>query len=157
LAYGNARPDGKRTGQRRPPDGQHTAAGQGPRPGGGRQPGEGRFRSGSRSRPPPDLDPQPLEGVRHGCLVLLGRLFILSGEDADLLRADLFPPSRFRMAYDRLAQRQPARAAKEYLRIRHLVARAGEAGVEAALAGRLDARLSPLHIRVAGNPKMTLE
>jgi hypothetical protein len=54
-------------------------------------------------------------------------------------RADLFPSSRFRMAYDWLAQRQPERAAKEYLRILHLAARETEAGVEAALAGLLDA------------------
>jgi hypothetical protein len=54
-------------------------------------------------------------------------------------RADLFPSSRFRMAYDWLAGRQPARAAKEYLRILHLAARAGEADVEAALGALLDA------------------
>ena len=53
-------------------------------------------------------------------------------------QADLFPSSRFRMAYDWLAQRQPARAAKEYLRILYLAARESEAGVEAALAGLLD-------------------
>lgn len=49
-------------------------------------------------------------------------------------RADLFPSSRFRMAYDLLLERQPARAAKEYLRILHLAARESEADVEAALA-----------------------
>ena len=54
-------------------------------------------------------------------------------------QADLFPSSRFRMAYDLLLERQPARAAKEYLRILHLAARESEAGVEAALAGLLDA------------------
>jgi hypothetical protein len=53
-------------------------------------------------------------------------------------QADLFPSSRFRMAYDWLAQHQPARAAKEYLRILHLAARESEAGVEVALAGLLD-------------------
>src|SRR5205823_5435138 len=53
-------------------------------------------------------------------------------------QADLFPSSRFRMAYDWLAEQQPARAAKEYLRILHLAARESEAGVEAALAGLLD-------------------
>ena len=47
---------------------------------------------------------------------------------------DLFPASRFRMAYDRLVEQQPERAAKEYLRILHLAARESEAGVEAALA-----------------------
>jgi hypothetical protein len=54
-------------------------------------------------------------------------------------RADLFPSSRFRMAYDLLTERQPARAAREYLRILHLAAREGEAGVEAALADLLGA------------------
>jgi hypothetical protein len=54
-------------------------------------------------------------------------------------RADLFPSSRFRMAYDLLVERQPARAAKEYLRILHLAARESEAQVAAALVGLLDA------------------
>jgi hypothetical protein len=54
-------------------------------------------------------------------------------------RADLFPSSRFRMAYDLLLGWQPARAAREYLRILHLAARETEAGVEAALAALLDA------------------
>jgi hypothetical protein len=53
-------------------------------------------------------------------------------------QADLFPSSRFRMAYDLLLERQPGRAAKEYLRILHLAAREGEAGVEAALAALLE-------------------
>jgi hypothetical protein len=53
-------------------------------------------------------------------------------------RADLFPSSRFRMAYDVLLERQPARAAKEYLRILHLAARQGEAAVEASLAALLE-------------------
>ena len=42
--------------------------------------------------------------------------------------ADLFPSSRFRMAYDRLLERQPERAAKEYLRILHLAAQESESG-----------------------------
>jgi hypothetical protein len=54
-------------------------------------------------------------------------------------RADLFPSSRFRMAYDLLLERRPERAAKEYLRILHLAAQESEVGVEAALAGLLDA------------------
>jgi len=54
-------------------------------------------------------------------------------------RADLFPSSRFRMAYDLLVQQRPERAAKEYLRILHLAAKESEVGVEAALAGLLDA------------------
>src|SRR5207249_7888789 len=51
-------------------------------------------------------------------------------------RADLFPSSPFRLAYDVLCQQQPARAAKEYLGILHLAARQSESGVAAAL-GRL--------------------
>ena len=54
-------------------------------------------------------------------------------------RADLFPSSRFRMAYDLLVEQRPERAAKEYLRILHLAAKESEVGVEAALAGLLDA------------------
>jgi hypothetical protein len=54
-------------------------------------------------------------------------------------RADLFPSSRFRMAYDVLVEQRPERAAKEYLRILHLAAQESEVGVEAALAGLLDA------------------
>jgi hypothetical protein len=53
-------------------------------------------------------------------------------------RADLFPSSRFRMAYDLLVERQPARAAKEYLRILRLAAQESEVGVEGALAGLLE-------------------
>jgi hypothetical protein len=54
-------------------------------------------------------------------------------------RSDLFPSSRFRMAYDLLLERQPERAAKEYLRILHLAAQESEAGVEAALRVLLEA------------------
>jgi hypothetical protein len=54
-------------------------------------------------------------------------------------QADLFPSSHFRMVYDLLCARQPARAAKEYLRILHLAAREGEAGVESVLVGLLEA------------------
>jgi hypothetical protein len=48
-------------------------------------------------------------------------------------RNDLFPSSHFRMVYDVLCERQPERAAKEYLQILYLAARQGETGVEAAL------------------------
>jgi hypothetical protein len=54
-------------------------------------------------------------------------------------QADLFPSSRFRMAYDLLVERQRTRAAKEYLRILQLAARESETAVEAALACLLDA------------------
>ena len=43
-------------------------------------------------------------------------------------REELFPSSRFRMAYDVLCRQQPERAAKEYLRILHLAARESESG-----------------------------
>jgi hypothetical protein len=63
-------------------------------------------------------------------------------------RADLFPSSRFRTAYDLLCQQQPARAAKEYLGLLHLAARRGEADVEAAL-GRLLDQGQPLGVAAA--------
>lgn len=48
-------------------------------------------------------------------------------------REDLFPSSRFRLAYDHLLTRQPMRADKEYLAILHLSARESEQRVEDAL------------------------
>jgi hypothetical protein len=48
-------------------------------------------------------------------------------------RADLFPSSYFRMAYDVLRAQSEASAAKEYLKILHLAARQSEAQVETAL------------------------
>jgi len=49
-------------------------------------------------------------------------------------REDLFPTSRFRMAYDALKRRYaPARASKEYLRILHQAARESETAVDDAL------------------------
>lgn len=48
-------------------------------------------------------------------------------------REDLFPSSRFRLAYDHLRSHQPLRADKEYLAILHLAARVSEERVEAAL------------------------
>jgi hypothetical protein len=48
-------------------------------------------------------------------------------------RDDLFPTSRFRMAYDMLAARCPGRAEQEYLRILHLAATETESGVDDAL------------------------
>ena len=53
-------------------------------------------------------------------------------------REDLFPGSPFRRAYDALRAQQPARAAKEYLRILYLAARRTEAGVTAALVRLLE-------------------
>jgi len=53
-------------------------------------------------------------------------------------RADLFPSSRFRLAYDLLVEQQPERAAKEYLGILYLAARQSEVGVETVLRRLLD-------------------
>jgi hypothetical protein len=48
-------------------------------------------------------------------------------------REDLFPTSRFRMAYDALHETQPERGHKEYLAILHLAARQSETTVDEAL------------------------
>ncbi len=48
-------------------------------------------------------------------------------------RSDLFPSSRFRMAYDTLKSQCPVRAHKEYLGILYLAARTTESGVDDAL------------------------
>jgi hypothetical protein len=78
-------------------------------------------------------------------------------------REDLFPSSHFRMAYDVLRQRQPARSDKEYLRILHLAARESEAGVEAALVallkedGRMDAAAVRERLRQQGQVQQATE
>ncbi len=61
-------------------------------------------------------------------------------------RADLFPSSRFRWAYDILLMQQPERAAKEYLRILQLAACESESGVEAALSRLMNEELMPLTV-----------
>ena len=48
-------------------------------------------------------------------------------------KEDLFPTTRFRMVYDELRNRTPARANKEYLNILYLAARESESGVDEAL------------------------
>jgi hypothetical protein len=48
-------------------------------------------------------------------------------------RDDLFPTSRFRMAYDDLVGRDRSRASAEYLRILELAAKEGETGVDEVL------------------------
>jgi hypothetical protein len=70
-------------------------------------------------------------------------------------QADLFPSSRFRMAYDALRQGRPQRAAKEYLRILYLAARESEVGVEAALAALLDGGVLPEAAAVAERLRRT--
>jgi len=78
-------------------------------------------------------------------------------------REDLFPSSHFRMAYDALRERQPARADKEYLRILYLAARESEVGVEAALVellnegGRMDAAAVTARLRQQGQVQQATE
>jgi hypothetical protein len=53
-------------------------------------------------------------------------------------REDLFPTSRFRMAYDALRETAPSRASREYLRILELAARENEDLVDTALRALLE-------------------
>ena len=53
-------------------------------------------------------------------------------------RDDLFPTSRFRMAYDQMVARCPARASRGYLAILELAAKDSEAGLDDALRHLLD-------------------
>jgi hypothetical protein len=53
-------------------------------------------------------------------------------------REELFPTSRFRMAYDALREAQPERGHKEYLGILYLAARQSETAVDEALRTLLD-------------------
>ena len=53
---------------------------------------------------------------------------------------DLFPTSRFRMAYDALREATPSRSSKEYLKILKLAAEAGEVQVDEALRELLERR-----------------
>jgi hypothetical protein len=53
-------------------------------------------------------------------------------------KEDLFPTSRFRMAYDALKETTPQRAAKEYVRILELAAQPGEAQVDEVLRELLE-------------------
>jgi hypothetical protein len=75
-------------------------------------------------------------------------------------RDDLFPALAFRQAYDRLTERQPTRADREYVRILHLAASTIEAEVEAALALLLERNRVPTFdavrelIRPAGPPRI---
>ena len=53
-------------------------------------------------------------------------------------RDELFPTSRFRMAYDALREWRPATASRDYLKILHLAARENESAVDDALRVLLD-------------------
>ena len=75
---------------------------------------------------------------------VIGWLVRKPGAFADYrYQAEMFPTSRFRLAYDALLEQQPRRAAREYLEILRLAALRSEVGVEAALA-RLMGRKQPL-------------
>jgi hypothetical protein len=53
-------------------------------------------------------------------------------------REDLFPTSRFRMAYDELRETVPGHSSREYLQILELAARENESWVDDALRFLLD-------------------
>jgi hypothetical protein len=53
-------------------------------------------------------------------------------------KEDLFPTSRFRMAYDALQETAPGQAVKEYLKILKLAAEEGETSVDEALRELLE-------------------
>ena len=55
-------------------------------------------------------------------------------------KEDLFPTSRFRMAYDAFEEALPAHAVKEYLKILKLAADEGEAAVDEALRELLEGK-----------------
>ena len=55
-------------------------------------------------------------------------------------KEDLFPSSRFRMAYDALQETAPGRAVKEYLKILQLAAEEGETAVGEALRELLEGK-----------------
>src|SRR5437016_9293193 len=56
---------------------------------------------------------------------------------------DLFPTSRFRMAYDALRETTPSRSSKEYLKILKLAAEQGEVQVDEAVRERLEGKTEP--------------
>jgi len=62
-------------------------------------------------------------------------------------RDDLFPSSRFRIAYDTLKEQSPATAHKEYLKLLYLAARETEVGVDDALRVLLNQE-EPIDARV---------
>ena len=64
-------------------------------------------------------------------------------------REDLFPTSRFRMAYDALREARPARAAQDYLKILYTAAKENETAVDDALRVLLgeDGPITPEAVR----------
>lgn len=65
-------------------------------------------------------------------------------------RDDLFPTTRFKVAYDLLKQNRPARADKEYLAILYLAAYEGEEKVDQALRHLIDSALPVTKTAVLG-------
>jgi hypothetical protein len=74
-------------------------------------------------------------------------------------KEDLFPTTRFRMAYDELRKTHPAHANKEYLKILHLAARETESGADEALRLLFEkqrpVRLESIKEIIASNHKLT--
>lgn len=74
-------------------------------------------------------------------------------------REELFPTSRFRMAYDALADRFPATAGKRYVKILHLAATVSEREVNRALrellrpGGEVSVEAVREHLEVAAEPE----
>jgi len=75
-------------------------------------------------------------------------------------RADLYPTTTFRRAYDRLQTQDPERADKDYVQLLYLAAHAGESAVAAALEALLSAgaRLSvgAVQARLGPEPSLTI-
>ncbi len=67
---------------------------------------------------------------------------------------DLFPTSRFRMAYDALKETTPSRSSKEYVKILKLAAEAGEVQVDEALRELLERKAETV-ITVESMPALT--
>ncbi|MFO8034275.1 MAG: IS21 family transposase [Candidatus Bipolaricaulota bacterium] len=74
-------------------------------------------------------------------------------------RDELFPTSRFRMAYDALNERVPATAGKRYVQILHLAATVSELEVDRALrellrpGGEVSVEAVQQHLEVAAEPE----
>ena len=74
-------------------------------------------------------------------------------------REELFPTSRFRMAYDALTEKVPATAGKRYVQILHLAATVSERGVDLALrellrpGGEVSVEAVREQLEIAGEPE----
>jgi hypothetical protein len=70
---------------------------------------------------------------------------------------DLFPTSRFRMAYDALREKTPSRSNKEYVKILKLAAEAGEVQVDEALRELLEKAEAVITVESIGEMLAKLE